>query len=259
MGSESTKAQESRYNNVCADRPAIDNDTLYFCGTLDDAFVAFLSRSVSPNISKLIITSYGGQFDATKEAFEIVENSKLKVVVEGVCASACAHFLFIPASRGEVLPGAILALHTSSTSQRVMRLRSEWQEYERLKPLMDVAAEKERAFYIEHGLDPRLLLEPTLVMRPACVSEKIDWSDPLTPKMDYLSESLWWTPRQAELERFGMKSKDGFWVETLSDLQLLAASNKKFRLGMITAVSPSGSLMTEKALGQIPKCETLGK
>jgi hypothetical protein len=66
LGSDPARAQESRYKEVCADRPAVAGDTLYFCGSMDGDFVKFLSTNVSPDTSEIIVTSYGGQFHATK-------------------------------------------------------------------------------------------------------------------------------------------------------------------------------------------------
>jgi hypothetical protein len=256
---DEARAQASPYKEVCADRPSIVTDTLYFCGTLDDGFVKFLSTNASPQVRKLIITSYGGRFDSAKAALEIVERNGIEIVVEGICASACAQFLFIPASKGEVLPGAILALHTTSTTMRAMRLREGWKEYDRLRPLMDSAAQDEEALYRQYGLDPRLLVEPTLAMRPACISEKVDWANPQWPKMDYFAQNLWWVPRKAELEQFGMQAKKGFWVETMSDMQLLGSANKKYRIGnFVVGGNPSSRMKVEK-LGEISKCEALKK
>ena len=251
-------AQENRYDEICADRPAVDRDTLYFCGRLDGEFVKFLSANVSPEIRTLTVTSYGGQFHAARNALEIIEAKGLRIVVEGVCASACAQFLFIPASRGEVLPGAILVMHTSSTSMRAMRLRKDWSEYERLLPLMDAAAQEEMAFYLERGLDPQLLLAPALAMQIACVSEKVDWTEPQWPKVDYFARYLWWAPRKAELERFGMKPKDGFWIETLNDMQVLGNSSKKYRLGNIAIGGNPDFRMKAEKLGKLPRCKTSG-
>jgi hypothetical protein len=140
FGSGSAAAQEGRYKEACANRPAVDGDTLYFCGTLDDRFVKFLAANTSPETRTLVVTSYGGHVLSTIDALETVESKGLKIVAEGVCASACAQFLLIPATKGEVLPGAILALHTTSTSMRAMRLHEDWKDYDRLRPLMDAAA-----------------------------------------------------------------------------------------------------------------------
>jgi hypothetical protein len=140
---------------------------------------------------------------------------------------------------------------------RAMRLREDWDEYDRLRPLMDAAAEEEQAFYVEHGLDPRLLLEPMLAMRPVCVSEKVDWTNPQWPVVDYFVKYSWWEPRKAELERYRMKSKDGSWIETLADLQTLSDSSKKYRIvNTVIGGNPDFRMKPEK-LGQVPKCESV--
>jgi hypothetical protein len=92
-------------------------------------------------------------------------------------------------------------------------------------------------------------------MRPACISEAIDWTRPQWPRVDYFARYLWWVPRRAELERFGMKPKDGFWVETLSDMQLLGNSNKKYRVGnFVVGGNPDFRMKADK-LGKLPKCK----
>jgi hypothetical protein len=52
-----------------------------------------------------------------------------------------------------------------------------------------------------------------------------------------------------------MKPKDGFWVETLSHMQLLGNSNKKYRVGnFVVGGNPDFRMKADK-LGKLPKCK----
>jgi ATP-dependent protease ClpP protease subunit len=65
-----------------------------------------------PEIRTVYIDSGGGAAASAMLMADLVHDRRLKLIVEGLCASACAQFLLPAAVEKRVEPGSIVAIHT---------------------------------------------------------------------------------------------------------------------------------------------------
>lgn len=126
-----------------------------------------------PDIKVVYLHSPGGDIDAAIEIAALIRKRKLNVVVDGLCFSACAHYIFPAAVRKTVLPGSVVGIHqTSATIARqgpsvhaeddaVMPMQTaavRMLEEGRVSAYYQLLAQQlgERRFYADFGIDPTL-------------------------------------------------------------------------------------------------------
>ncbi|MBY5992607.1 hypothetical protein [Ferrimonas balearica] len=126
----------------------LEGDTLYFHGATEVDSVnraMMLAERSEVSISRMVITSGGGDVEAAMVMAHWVRDLELELVVESLCASSCANYLVPAASRVWVSSGAVLGWHGSATLPQ-----PELWDYPRAKELKA----KEQALFDRLGLDP---------------------------------------------------------------------------------------------------------
>jgi hypothetical protein len=240
----------------CDSNELIAENAIAYCGSLDGSFELFLKNNLTANTTQLLVTSAGGNIPIAIEAARLVNAIGVEVVVRDYCLSACAQFLFIPAKKGFLEKGAIVALHTTNTSLGIARSRTDWAEYELFKKSFAAGIQQEREFYEESSISTDLLIDPFRAMQPACIFEKIDWSTPLGPTVEYRSQALWWIPSESWLLRYGMPAKGGYWPSSIAEISEIG--KKAGRLGVKgVAINPPNAGPSVEQLANLPKCEEL--
>lgn len=224
---------------------------LVYCGIIAEEFEKFISENIGDGISKLIISSLGGDTNVAMRVSDLIEKHNVEIVVREICASACAHFLFVPAKRGSVEPGGLVIFHTTSAALEAARLRPDLPEFERLSGIIPAGAAKEREFYEVRGLNPALLTDPFIAMQPVCVGRDVEWIDGL-PVMAYLSRYSWWLPLESDLIAYGMPPKDGFWPTSIRDFSSFDDTIKRYRLGSLAIWKSTRSSLG--GLRELPIC-----
>lgn len=96
-------------------RIGVDGDALTYVGLLNKAGLAGMREQLGahPQATSLRIDSGGGDAVPALEIGKLVRARGLHVVVEGRCNSACANYIFVPASRRTISPGAMVVWHNS--------------------------------------------------------------------------------------------------------------------------------------------------
>ena len=90
-------------------------DTLHYEGLITSAGLAKFTETLQqhPEVITLQVRSRGGDALPAIEMGEHVLRRNLAVVVDRVCNSACANYLFVPAATRRVLPGSVVMWHNS--------------------------------------------------------------------------------------------------------------------------------------------------
>lgn len=120
------------------------DEQIKYVGEMTDAGFAALERLTrGRKIQTLVVDSAGGEIVTSMDFGDWVANRKVDVVVERLCLSSCANYIF-PAARTKVIqPGAVVAWH-GSARQRDLTVELNQIIDERVDKLGLSAAEKER-------------------------------------------------------------------------------------------------------------------
>lgn len=76
-----------------------------------------------PRVGALKIRSFGGSEEAAIAMATIVKSRRLRVIVDGVCMSACAQYILLSARSVRVNPGSVIGFHMSSHALHQMAVR----------------------------------------------------------------------------------------------------------------------------------------
>lgn len=90
---------------------------LYYCGVISSTGKRHLAPLVSESVESLYIESAGGSALAALEISNLLNQHEIKVVFQGVCASACI-FIAIDANYIEIRKYGIFVAH-SSVSEKI--------------------------------------------------------------------------------------------------------------------------------------------
>lgn len=162
-----------------------------------------------------VSSSGGDDLPALALAQDIRRNHAI-LVVDGVCAGACANYLFVAAARRIVQPGALVIFGGSATARLAMV------PPERIKEVTDddvKTAQLEKQLLKEAGINPALLLEPLLRLQTDCFSlTSHDRSG--KAYINYRAHFVGWVPSRSHLARMGV-AVTGFWPDSVSQFQAI--------------------------------------
>lgn len=177
-------------------------DEVAFCGTIEQQTYLDLVAELTPRDRRLRVTSFGGDADASLKVGALVRQRDLAVIVDRVCASGCAHFIFLPARRVRVLEGGIVAFHGTRTylveAARAAGLVT--------APEAAARVQEEKHFLETAGVATEALYAPSDMLRPVCagVSSVGQRSYIMTTYVAYV-------PDLHTVERWRGASVEGFW------------------------------------------------
>lgn len=89
----------------------IDSKTISFKGTIEIEELRRFQEVYKPTDETIILNSGGGRMDAALDIGKIlIQNKKLTAIVQGMCASSCANYLFL-AAKNKVIDHGIVGFH----------------------------------------------------------------------------------------------------------------------------------------------------
>jgi hypothetical protein len=99
----------------------IEGTTVTYVGTISEKNAErFLSRVKGKTLTTLVINSGGGEINAGMEIGSWVFDNQIDVVVDGVCMSSCANYVF-PAGRFKTITeGSIVGWHGNALTESAM-------------------------------------------------------------------------------------------------------------------------------------------
>jgi hypothetical protein len=228
-------------------------DEVRINGHINAAIAAQLHDVLSHGERTIRVTSGGGDPLPSLALARDIRRYHASLIVDGVCAGACANFLFPAAEKRTVMPDALVIF--SGTASALLALVPP----EKLNTLdADYApgALQEKALMSETSVNQNLLLEPLLRLGLSCYSLT---SKNATGKsyINYRSDFVGWVPSRADLVRAGVRA-GGFWPT--SDAQFQAAMKSAFpggaRGNIAFAGQTSNAAPLPARLKAVPQCDT---
>ena len=89
----------------------VDAATVRISGLIRPGDAAALERHLTDKVQRVVINSAGGEAETALAMAGMVEARRLSIVVDGVCASSCANYLFAAAAHRTIFPGALVLWH----------------------------------------------------------------------------------------------------------------------------------------------------
>lgn len=191
-------------------------------------------------ITKLYIDSGGGDVISAMAIADELRQHNTRLIVAGRCFSACANYIFTGAPHKDILPGSLIAIHSSQVSyylkdsvttvvQRHMDQLAYLDSDGNLQKQLAASAKVEEDFFSKVGIS-RInfqIFESYQSRREQATSKK----DSTCRQID------WWTLSRKELDAMGVKGMGIIWMPDSAKETVAAAK----ALGLNPATNYFGS------------------
>ena len=177
----------------------------------------FLSLLGSGRTKAVMIRSGGGDDQSAMTIGWAIHSRNLPLIVQGACMSACAHFIFVAASRRVVRPNSLVIFHNDHAS--IAAIADDNRSPDTVSYVMSVdgLAAKEKEYYRKMRLPVALLLEPQIEIRTQCfVYVRLPGGEVVD--IGFKAPYVGWIPSRRLLEDAGIPVI-GFWPASLSELE----------------------------------------
>lgn len=242
-------------NSTTKDGKSDNDDNAYFPsleGAISNDTVTTLINS--PRLKKtryLRIDSAGGDIQAAISLGRYLREHNIGVLVDGLCLSSCAHFIFATSVRKKITTGSIVAFHGTATARSQQLTISKRPD---LAEFYSPIAEFERDFYRDSSISEKLLTKPLELVLPVCYMAKyVDLRQSPKPIPSIVTRASFVFMSKRSLENLGVRNIEG----TLTDRPQNLSSRVRLSLirRKLSVVFPrEGELGSEGKLLPIKKC-----
>lgn len=219
-------------------------------GRIDAASLKDLKRKLSAQTKRLVVSSAGGRGPEAIELGSLVRSRNLEVVVDGICLSACAHFVFLPARKKHVEPNSVVAFHHTTTAMADVLIAS---------GRLDLAAaylpfaKQEQDFYKAAGISRRALEDPFQKILPLCYQEIEEMPVDSEYRTFTFTKFTFYIPALADLYAQGVGEITGYWPTAPIDVER-AMSRYPKRLNATVKMKLTTSRDVPYAAVAVPAC-----
>lgn len=240
--------------------PALPPGVIYLKGKIIDKTAhEFAQLAKTGKVHQLRVTSGGGSEAGALEIGAALQKYHIPVVVDEVCASACANGIFLLAPKRTIMPDSVVMFHNTASSLAAMLSPSEKKQI--VQQYLQVAREYE-TLYAARKIPAVFLFQPQLEIRTSCHELVTAPPGPSNGKeVRYQALFLAWIPTKAYLKREGIEFS-GFWPSTKADfitaLRRLYAPGTHDLIAIGGAYDGASASEMKAALGRIPKCKLAG-
>jgi hypothetical protein len=205
-------------------RPArIPDSAVSLVGSIDEAMVERFDKAVRErNVKTVYIASAGGGERESLQIAEVIQARKMDVVVREVCASTCAHLIFVAGRQRRIEGEAVVMFRSSAAGlsdlfdavgenvPKDFRPTPDWLEF----------AAREERLYAKAGVSTSLLLDAQVAQQPRCLVFNRREGKPLGTSLS-ITYALW-VPTRKQMEAAGI-SFTGFWPKSRRELLRVGA------------------------------------
>ena len=219
-----------RYANVLRDdaRITVGGSVARFAGVLNPASVERFFRRIGPvrdQIDTLIINSRGGVTLSGRRIGDWVYQSRITVIVDHVCFSSCANYIFTAAPRKIIRANALVGWHGSEQGHRYLAASRGIT----LDELIDEQVEE--SFYWQELIEGRKIGEDERArMRPSRREERVRAVNNLAAEQEFLDrigvsvEALVYGQMPGRYDRWVASKADG-WTFRIEDMARFGIDN----------------------------------
>jgi hypothetical protein len=129
----------------------------FYVGTLTDADVdGFITAAAEKGIKQLLITSPGGTMLAGIKLGRWVMTNNAEVVVDKLCMSSCANYVFPAGSKKIIRPDSLVIWHGGAEQKDFRELRERMSRVVRAKTLHESLSKDDERFYVDNAAQSKL-------------------------------------------------------------------------------------------------------
>ncbi len=174
----------------------VDETTLRLEGPIFSPMLEQLKTVLSPKISTFEVDSEGGDTATAIEIAEIMMSRKIDLIVDGICASSCANYLFVAAEKKTVNKGSVVGWH-GGYSNAASVIKEDLSDILRRHALL----KREQLLYLKKGVSIELIVYSAYLTNYKIVN------DASGRKIKQREFDLW-VPNKKTLESLGVKHLD---------------------------------------------------
>lgn len=211
------------------------------CGSITPSMIDKAIGELDENTRIVTITSTGGSgVDAIRLA-EAMQARDVTLAVQGICASACAHFLFLPAHHAVVHADSVVLFHHTDYALADAAKRAG------LEP-SDASlarAETQRIFYQSRKIPVSMLKDPLARIQPLCVGRLAD-------ERLYVTTGLrTYLPSRHAIDKLRSTPFEGYWPSSASEAGPIAERHASEAVPLVF-----GGTENPMDLPPLPPCST---
>ncbi|WP_304944240.1 hypothetical protein [Vallitalea guaymasensis] len=199
-----------------------NGDTLRLDGTITETSYDDFMKVFNSDVKTLVINSGGGDTYSGLRIAKVIYDSKIDVVVDKICASSAANYLFMAGRNKVVKEGSLLMFHGGVNSFDVKNLEEELKNQgasekmiEEQKGYITMQRKLEKDFYELVGVDLKLL----------------EYSHVITEKVGF------WAPSPEVLSSFGVTNIEKMWYPATDEEFKKTVTSINEMMGTNTTVS----------------------
>lgn len=219
-----------------------DGETVEVCGQLTPDAVDRAIALIDDDTRSIRVSSPGGSGVDAIRLSEQMTARNLRLDVVDICASACAHFLFLPAPAVSVEGRSVVLLHHTDFALVSAA------EAAGLKPTAETQrrAERQRAFFIARGLPIALLTDAFVRTEPVCIGQTPD------QRLFAMTRLRTHVPSADLLNRVRPTAVDGYWPTSAAEAGPIAET---FAPEAVPLVYGGEGLIGIDGLPSLPVCD----
>ncbi len=185
----------------------VSSEVIKFDGPITAETASDFFAIVKPTTKQIIISSGGGDVEAGLKIAQYMSDRSIDIVVDGICVSSCANYLFLAANRKTVLPGSWLGFHggakttIANIKSIVDKLEIDGEKKNLVESQLIEIGAKEELFFSKHPGGSIVSKSSYFINHPKVKNtvEKIR------------KKNVVWLPTKEELEVAGVKNISSFW------------------------------------------------
>lgn len=203
---------------ACSEEPRLDpngpikivGDTIIVGGKIDADLASSVINALNQNdsLTTMLISSPGGDAQAGMAIGLAVHQARLDVTVRGVCASACAQYVFVAGDKKRVEEGSIIALHSSPSAMEAVLEKS---PYRTQSYVFSEVATTEALFYQEIEISAQFPLIAASQMTPTCALKIANEAVAAAEQYGVGWAASAFVPSPAQLGYLGVENVEGNW------------------------------------------------
>lgn len=220
----------------------IDGGTVEVCGQLTPDVIDGAIALIDDDIKSIRVSSPGGSgVDAIRLSEQMIARN-LRLNVVDICASACAHFLFLPAPAVSVEDQSVVLLHhtdfalVSAAEASGLKATAETQR----------RAERQRAFFVARGLPIALLTDAFVRTEPVCIGQTPD------QRLFAMTRLRTHMPTLDMVNNIRAVAVDGYWPKNAAEAGPIVET---FAPEAVPLVYGGEGLIGVKGLPSLPICD----
>lgn len=215
VGGGCSPAQQKKVSSVaqaCQPGVIISGLQARVCGSIDQALAEGTVNAIEAGARTVVITSTGGRPAEAIKIARSIRTHDVSVVVEGMCASACAYTIFLSAPRVRVAENAVVAFHHTTSS--VIEAAEQFSDT-RIHIQDREVSRIEADFMVEAGLDPAILYSTTAVLDPVCIGTG---SRSGRAQNFIATRARYFVPTRSEAEAMRGRPFVGYWPSSAAEV-----------------------------------------